>query len=185
MAGARTGRAARSQWQRRVLARTQHTEADHAALLLQFLVSFGNAVGRKPYCLIEGTKHYANLFTVLAGASAKARKGTAADRIRQLFEIADPEWTQKCIRGGISSGEGIIWAIRDPIFGMKKGELECTDPGVEDKRLLLDEREYQQALTVMTRPGNIVSRIIRDAWDGRDHIESLTKNLPAKVTAML
>jgi hypothetical protein len=159
------------------------TEADHAALLLQFLVSFGNAVGRKPHCLIEGTKHYSNLFTVLAGQTAKARKGTAADRIRQLFEAADPEWAQGCVRGGISSGEGILWAIRDPIYSMKKGELQCTDPGVDDKRLLLDEREYQQALTVMTRPGNTVSRIIRDAWDGRDHIESLTKNSPAKVTA--
>jgi len=37
---------------------------------------------------------------------------------------------------------------------------------------MLDEREYQQALTVMTRPGNIVSRIIRDAWDGRGRLEA-------------
>jgi hypothetical protein len=159
------------------------TEADFAALLLQFLVSFGNAVGRKPYYLVEGTRHYPNLFVVLAGQTAKARKGTSADRIRQLFTVADPEWAQKCVQGGISSGEGILWAIRDPIYGMKKGRLECTDSGVEDKRLLLDEREYQQALAVMTRPGNTVSRIIRDAWDGREHIGSLTKNLPARVTA--
>jgi hypothetical protein len=64
------------------------TEADFAALLLQFLVSFGNAVGRKPYYLVEGTKHYPNLFTVLAGQTAKARKGTSADRIRQLFAVS-------------------------------------------------------------------------------------------------
>jgi hypothetical protein len=159
-----------------------NTESDQAALLLQFLISFGNAVSRKPYYPIEGTKHYSNLFVVLAGQTAKARKGTSADRIRQLFEAADPEWAQHCVRGGISPGEGIIWAIRDPIYAMKKGELQCTDPGVDDKRLLLDEREYQQALTVMTRPGNTVSRIIRDAWDGREHIESLTKNSPARVT---
>jgi hypothetical protein len=159
-----------------------HTEADQTALLLQFLVSFGNAVGRKPYFLVEGTKHYPNLFIVLAGQTAKARKGTSADRIHQLFEAANPQWAQHCIRGGISSGEGILWAIRDPIYAMKKGELQCVDLGVEDKRLLLDEREYQQALTVMTRPGNTVSRIIRDAWDGREHIESLTKNSPARVT---
>ena len=159
-----------------------NTEADHVALLLQFLVSFGNCVGRKPYFLVEGTKHYPNLFAVLAGQTAKARKGTSADRVRQLFEVADPEWTRNCVRGAISSGEGILWSIRDPIYNMKKGELQCTDPGVEDKRLMLDEREYQQALTVMTRPGNTVSRIIRDAWDGRDHIESLTKNSPARVT---
>src|SRR6516165_6253564 len=160
-----------------------NTEADQAALLLQFLVSFGNAVGRGPYFLVEGTKHYSNLFIVLAGQTAKARKGTSADRIRQLFEAADPEWAQRCVRGGISSGEGIIWAIRDPIYAMKKGELQCTDPGVDDKRLMLDEREYQQALTVMTRPGNTVSRIIRDAWDGRSRLETLTKNSPACVTA--
>jgi hypothetical protein len=160
-----------------------NTEADQAALLLQFLVSFGNAVGRNPHYLIEGTKHFSNLFVVLAGQTAKARKGTSADRIRQLFEIADPEWARKCVRGGISSGEGILWAIRDPIYIMKKGQLQCTDPGIDDKRLLLDEREYQQALTVMMRPGNTVSRIIRDAWDGRDRIESLTKNSPAHVTA--
>jgi hypothetical protein len=159
-----------------------NTEADQAALLLQFLVSFGNAAGRKAHYLIEGTKHYANLFVVLAGQTAKARKGTSADRIRQLFAAVDPEWTLRCVRGGISSGEGILWAIRDPIFGIKKGEETLLDSGVEDKRLLLDEREYQQALTVMTRPGNIVSRIIRDAWDGRDQIESLTKNSPARVT---
>src|SRR6516162_3106436 len=160
-----------------------NTEADQAALLLQFLVSFGNAVGRQPHFLVEGTRHYPNLFIVLAGQTAKARKGTSADRIHQLFEIADPQWAERCVRGGISSGEGIIWAIRDPIYAMKKGELQCTDAGVDDKRLLLDEREYQQALTVMTRPGNTVSRIIRDAWDGREHIESLTKNSPAHVTA--
>ena len=159
-----------------------NTEADQIALLLQFLISFGNCVGRKPYFLIEGTKHYPNLFVVLAGQTAKARKGTSADRIRQLFEAADPEWARNCVRGGISSGEGILWAIRDPIYAMKKGELQCSDEGVRDKRLMLDEREYQQALTVMTRPGNIVSRIIRDAWDGRGRLEALTKNSPACVT---
>jgi hypothetical protein len=160
-----------------------NTEADQAALLLQFLVSFANAVGRNPHYLIEGTKHFSNLFVVLAGQTAKARKGTSADRIRQLFEIAAPEWARRCVRGGISSGEGILWAIRDPIYTVKKGEQTLSDIGVEDKRLLLDEREYQQALTVMMRPGNTVSRIIRDAWDGRDRIESLTKNSPARVTA--
>ena len=166
-----------------VLRLAPDTEADYVALLLQFLVSFGNAVGRKPHYLVEGTRHYANLFAVLAGQTAKARKGTSADRIRQLFEIADPEWVEKCLQGGISSGEGILWAIRDPIYAMKKGELTCTDLGIEDKRLLLDEREYQQALTVMTRAGNTVSRIIRDVWDNRPRIGSLTKNSPAHVTA--
>ena len=50
----------------------------------------------------------------------------------------------------------------------------------DDKRLFLDEREFFQALTVMKREGNTVSRIVRDAWDSRP-LASLTKNSPARV----
>jgi hypothetical protein len=164
-----------------------NTESDAAGLALQFLTSFGNAIGRGPYFQVEATKHYPNLFTVLAGQTAKARKGTAADRIRSILDIADPEWARNHTKGGVGSGEGILWAIRDPIWGVdkKSGEPKCTDPGVGDKRLLLDEREFFQLLSVMTRAGNTISPILRDAWDGRDHIGSLTKNSPAVVTAPL
>jgi hypothetical protein len=44
-----------------------HTESDPVALLLQFLVSLGNALDRGPYFLIEGTKHYTNLNALLIG----------------------------------------------------------------------------------------------------------------------
>jgi hypothetical protein len=54
------------------------TESDPAALLLQYLVSFGNAVGRQPYYLIEQDRHFANLFTVLVGQTSKSRKGTSS-----------------------------------------------------------------------------------------------------------
>ena len=67
-----------------------NTESDPAALLLQYLTSFGNAVGRQPYYLVERTRHFCNLFVVLIGSTAKARKGTAAERIRTIFEVADP-----------------------------------------------------------------------------------------------
>jgi hypothetical protein len=33
-----------------------HTESDPVGLLLQFLVSFGNAVGRQPFYFIEGAR---------------------------------------------------------------------------------------------------------------------------------
>ena len=59
-----------------------NTESDPAALLLQYLTSFGNAVGRQPYYLVERTRHFCNLFVVLIGSTAKARKGTAADARR-------------------------------------------------------------------------------------------------------
>jgi uncharacterized protein DUF3987 len=57
-----------------------------------------------------------------------------------------------------------------------------ADPGVADKRLLLDEREFYSALEVMKREGNILSRIVRDAWDCRPVLRTLTKNTPTRVS---
>jgi hypothetical protein len=84
-----------------------HSEADPVAILLQFLAAFGNAVGISPYYQVEGDKHRAKLFIVISGATSKGRKGTALGRIRQLMEIADPEWERDSIQTGLSSGEGV------------------------------------------------------------------------------
>ncbi|MEW6229964.1 MAG: hypothetical protein AB1700_18055, partial [Bacillota bacterium] len=48
-----------------------HTEADPVALLVQFLVAFGNAVGRGPHFVAEADRHGLNLFACLVGATAK------------------------------------------------------------------------------------------------------------------
>ena len=159
-----------------------NTESDPAALLLQYLTSFGNAVGRQPYYLVERTRHFCNLFVVLIGSTAKARKGTAAERIRTIFEVADHGWVNNRTQGGASSGEGVIWAVRDPIWSLRKGEQVLSDEGVADKRLLLDEREFFQPLAVMQREVNILSRVLRDAYDCRPMLATLTKNSPARAT---
>jgi hypothetical protein len=158
------------------------TESDPAALLLQYLVSFGNAVGRQPHYLIEQTQHFPNLFTVLVGQTSKSRKGTSAERIRAIFKIADPDWTRERIKGGMSSGEGVISAVRDPVYGMRKGVEELIDAGVSDKRLLLDEREFFGALAVLKREGSILSRIVRDAWDCSEILQTITKHSPTHAT---
>ena len=159
-----------------------HTESDPVALLLQYLISFGNSIGRQPYYLVERTRHFCNLFAVLVGSTAKARKGTAAERIRTIFEVADRDWADNRTQGGASSGEGVIWAVRDPIFSLRNGQMVMSDEGVVDKRLLLDEREFFQALAVMRREGNILSRVLRDAYDCRRILATLTKNSPARAT---
>jgi hypothetical protein len=158
------------------------TESDPAALLLQYLVSFGSCVGRQPYYLIEQDRHFANLFTVLVGQTSKSRKGTSAGRIRAIFNVADPDWVCERILGGMSSGEGVISAVRDPVYAMRKGVEELIDAGVSDKRLLLDEREFFQALAVLKREGSILSRVIRDAWDCCERLATLTKHSPTRAT---
>lgn len=150
-----------------------HTEADPAALLIQTLTAAGSVIGRGPHVRVEGDEHHGNLFSVIVGQSAKARKGTSWGRVRRLFEMLPDEWGARRVQSGLSSGEGVIWAVRD--------EVSDDDPGVDDKRLCLVESEFAGLLRVMTRDGNIVSRIVRDAWD-RGDLQTLTKNSPARAT---
>jgi hypothetical protein len=89
------------------------TEADPVAMLVTFLTMFGNACGRNPHILIGDDRHGTNLFTVLVGETARARKGTSQSGPRRLLALADPEWEKDRVQGGISTGEGLIWAVHD------------------------------------------------------------------------
>ena len=91
------------------------TEADPAGILVSKLVAFGNCVGRGPRFLVEGDYHHCNEYVVTVGKSAKGRKGTGLGRSTALLQNADPEWHEKQIASGLSSGEGVIWLVRDPI----------------------------------------------------------------------
>ncbi len=60
-----------------------HSEADMAALLGQFLVAFGSAVGSRPHFMAEADRHGVNLNAVFVGETAKGRKGTAWGHVRR------------------------------------------------------------------------------------------------------
>jgi len=144
------------------------TEADDAALLFSFLVTMGSIIGRGPYYQVGGDRHYTNLFNVIVGETAKARKGMSWGEVRRFAELVDEDWCKQRVAGGLSSGEGLIHAVRDPIF----------DAGVDDKRLLAQESELSQALQSAGRQGNTLSAIIRQAWDGGP-LRVLAKNATA------
>lgn len=167
-----------------------HTEADPAALLIQLLVGFGSLVGRGPYTAVEADRHGVNLFAALVGVSAKGRKGTSWGQIRRVLEGVDPEWSRGRVQSGLSSGEGLIWSVRDQIEKQqprKEGgrvveyQTVVEDPGVTDKRLLALEPELASTLRVMGRDGSTLSPLIRQAWDTGD-LRVLTKNSPAVST---
>jgi hypothetical protein len=151
-----------------------HTEADRVAVLIQFLVYFGNAVGPSPHYQIEAHRHHANLCAVLVGKSAKARKGTSGGRAQSVF--TDPIWLSR-MKGGLSSGEGVISEVRDARkeWNKKESREEIVDPGIADKRLMITEAEFASALAVMERHGNTLSSVIRSAWDG-SRLGTITKN---------
>jgi hypothetical protein len=167
-----------------------HTEADPVAVLVQTLTFFGNVVGPGPHFRVESDYHRTNLDVVLVGATSKSRKGTSKGRVVHMFETADPQWLTNRVMGGLSSGEGLIWACRDKIEKRvairEKGhitgyEVEEIDPGVSDKRLSCDEPEFARVLKMASREGNILSEVIRQAWD-TGNLRSMTKNSPATAT---
>jgi hypothetical protein len=163
------------------------SESDPAALLLQFLVMAGCALGRSAFYEVEATRHYTNLFGVAVGPTAAGRKGTSWSHVRSVFESAGALPAAN-IKAGLSSGEGIIHAVRDPVIEMRPVGRDAheykpitTDHGVEDKRLLLYAPEFSQALKVAARETNILSEVIRQAWETGD-LRILNKNSPEVAT---
>lgn len=132
------------------------TEADPAALLLDLVVSFGSAVGPGPHKYAGDVQHPLRLFSVTVGETSAGRKGTARAAIRGLFELAEPEWAQECVGGGLSSGEGLIEAMS-----------QMTEP----RRFMAVETEFGKVLAVSSRSGQTISEMVRQLWDGdRVHI---------------
>lgn len=166
-----------------------HTESDPVAILISFLTAFGSIIGSRPYFQVEAAKHRTRVFTVLVGDTSKARKGTSWDYIRNIFETIDENWKWN-IQTGLSSGEGLIWAVRDEIVKRQptkeSGQITgyqnvIEDEGIKDKRLLVVESEFASTLRVIGREGNTLSPVVRKAWDTGD-LQTLTKNSPAKAT---
>lgn len=166
------------------------SEADPAALLTQFLAAAGNTFGRGPHLTVEGDKHPANLYVAIVGDTSGGRKGTSWGRVRQPLERADPEWKGRNVAGGLASGEGLIWNLRDATYKERTDKTtgepvrELEDGGVEDKRLLVQESELVRVLRGMKREGNILSPVLRELWDTGD-ARSMSKNQPGKTTGAM
>src|SRR5262249_47756246 len=118
----------------------------------------------------------------VVGDTSKARKGTSWGHVDRLFKLADGEaahegWSGRIVTG-LSSGEGLIWDVRDPGGKDVNGE---SDPGVDDKRRVVVDGEFAATLKMLGREGNTLSPVIRNAWDSGD-LRIMTKNKPARAT---
>jgi hypothetical protein len=168
------------------------SEACPEAILAQLLVALGNLIGRAPMRRQAGI-HHVNGFTVLVGATARGRKGTAWQAVQNLLLSVDPDWLANRLRDGFQSGESIIHALRDEITGLvpihkrkacqaHKTQTTVLDEGVGDKRLLILEEEFARLLIVGARTGNTLFEILRKAWDGLKWLHNEAKNSPEKAT---
>lgn len=156
------------------------SEAHPVAVAANVIAWFGAAVGRVAFQRIGDMKIHCRVDLIVAGKSGKARKGTAETTAREVFRRADAvqrrqAGTKNVLRfhdGGLSTGEGLAWAIRDAVEGDEKGK--GADPGIIDKRLVVIEPEFANVLAQVKREGNTLSATLRNLWDGRD-LEPLTK----------
>jgi len=147
------------------------TEADPVAILVQLLVGFGAAVGRGAWFEVEATRHHPQEFLLLVGESATSRKGTSWDHAARLIGAADATLVERILTG-LSSGEELVWAVRDPT---------ASDPGISDRRLLAFESEFASALKACSRENSTLSATLRSAWDGRP-LQLMTRTAPARST---
>lgn len=143
-----------------------HTEGDPNAILVQLLIGFGNLIGRSAHIVNDGSKHFMNEFCVLTGRSGRGRKGTSWARAVDALKAADADWAKRRIESGLSSGEGLIEPVKDK---------EGAEAETVDKRLLIIEPEFAGVLSAAGRQGNILSPMIRNAWD-TGWLQALTKS---------
>jgi hypothetical protein len=158
------------------------TEADPVAVLAQLLVAYGNVIGGHALRRVGATSHHANEFVLLVGPSAKGRKGSSWDYVEEIFRSVEPGWLGNRLHSGMSSGEGILWQVRDDLTEMDgSGQIVIRERGVDDKRLLVVESEFALVLRVLAREGNTLSAIVRSCWDAKT-LQTMTKNSPLRAT---
>lgn len=152
------------------------TEADPAGILVTILAAFGAFVGTtddvgqvkgSAFLRIANSRHATVIWPMLCGTTSSGAKGTAQgvtdsivrDAISKLGLAPAP-----ARRSGLSSGEGLIEAVRDDV-GDPDDEKNFK-PGVTDKRLLIVESEFAAVLRRVNREGSTTGPVLRQAWDG-------------------
>lgn len=159
------------------------TEAHPVSVYLSLLVALGNMMGRtdqklgskRPHFRVkesnEFSVHYTNEFLANAGSSSQGRKGTTEAELLPLFQMIDGDWLHRRTCSGFATNQAIIYEIRDAtskkVYNRKTSEWEThVMPGVDDKRLLIQESELAN-LFLMARRDPRVSVTLRNGFDGK------------------
>lgn len=162
-----------------IAATEPQAECNRDNLLLQLLTCLGVLFGRYWYNYL-GAKLFTNLFTVILGPTG-ARKGTALEAVKEFVAQTVPEWHG--VDGDWKSGEALVYFTRDQVKGVNRtgGEV-VKDPGVDDKRILVEETELINLFKVGERSGNTLLATLCKAWESPDRMASKSKNMPATST---
>lgn len=163
-----------------VRAIAQDSEASPAGLLGSVITTVGAMLGRGPHCLIEGAPHHARFMTMLVGPSSTGRKGVAMHHgVDRVIAAIDPAFRSRVITG-VSSGEGLIEAVRDAAPAVPSARAD-GDPGISDKRLLVKLGEAAGLFKALEQKGSTLSARLREAFDG-DRMQNASRQSPVVAT---
>ena len=151
---------------------SQYNEAHPAGMLADFVVAFGNMIGRGPYFNINSTHHYTNEFLARVGDSSYSRKGGGRDAIDEPLKIIAKDWYLGRVVSGFGSSEAIVHSVRDTriqkVFQKKKNRYEdVVTPGVDDKRLCIREPELASIFVLAGKAESRADIVLREGWDSK------------------
>ena len=156
-----------------------HTEADPAAMLMVFLAVAGCHMGSGRYLTAGWSRHPGKVWPLIVGSTASGAKGTAIAVVKGFWRRFDKRFASMNTTGGLSTGEGLIRAVRDP--NGDDPDAPGFDEGVSDKRLWVDSPEFAGVLSKMRREGNVLSEVLRQAYDD-EILRNLTSSSPLQAT---
>lgn len=134
-----------------------HTEADPMGVLGTLLAGAGVLLGPSPHLRIASTRHPLLVWLLVFGSTGAGRKGESQNTA-ELFLRRIADYPGRRVTG-LSSGEGLIEYIRDPVD-------EDDEGGTEDKRVLVIEPEFAGVMARAKREGSTLAAVLRQAWDG-------------------
>jgi putative DNA primase/helicase len=156
------------------------TEAVPAALAMNTLTRFCAAIGDTAHVAIGDERRSLRPFVLIIGPTGVGRKGTSAQLPAKVFEraemiMAERGFPQPPLRTetAVSSGQGLVFMVRD--------SMSDDDPGVPDKRVLLEVSEFAGALAQARQESSVLTAVLRDAFDGR-RLTTPNKNNPCAAT---
>lgn len=137
------------------------TEASLASLGAGLIAALGAFMGRGIQLQVGRITHTPNIFAVQVGPTGTARKGTADGEIRHFLEVLDRSFAYDNTASGFGSGEALIERVSDPDYD----DNDKLKSGTPDQRLYIQESEFSKLLRIADRQGNVLSDVIRLAFD--------------------
>jgi hypothetical protein len=149
-----------------------YTEATDAGVLGHLLPAVGTLAGPRLRVWAGGWQ-YPRVNVAVVGPTSRGRKGTSFAPVNVLMEMVTPAFWRQQYASGLSSGEGLIVKVAD--IREKNAETGEWEETPVEKRLYVRESEFSSVLAHMRREGNVLSHVIRDAYDG-EYLATLTVN---------